>query len=240
MPEDDDDMEIERNMVPSAMAHMPSSSGHGGPPSVRQRERLELAAGPPSRATPRATASAPPSRRGVGAGTRVLGALGALLTFGGTAFAAFKLAHHHGGRPILTLFPHAFDGSSAPESGVFAVVALLGAMTLLFIGLRLRPHAWSIVSAAGVALLLSLAMVTATLASSAENPTPADGVLVVPYLTPATLFLLAFGLVARGARILTRRSGAQRFGGVPLAILAALLAFAAFEISALATLVPWR
>ena len=83
-------------------------------------------------------------------------------------------------------------------------------------------------------LLLSLAMVTVTLASTGDNPTPPDGALLVPFLAPAVLALLGLGLWGRAARIFTRAYGARKLGGLPLALIAGGLAFAAFEISKLA------
>jgi hypothetical protein len=97
--------------------------------------------------------------------------------------------------------------------------------------LKLRPHAWALVASGGVLLLLALAMVTVTLASTGENTAPPDGVLLVPYLFPAATVLLALGVYTRGARAFTRGRGAARAGALPLAAIAGLLAFAAFETS---------
>ena len=83
-------------------------------------------------------------------------------------------------------------------------------------------------------LLLALAMVTVTLASTGENPTPPDGVLLVPYVTPVAIALLALGMGLRAGRILGRARGARRVAGVPLAAIAGVLAFVAFEVSRLA------
>ena len=81
----------------------------------------------------------------------------------------------------------------------------------------------------------SLAMVTVTLASTGENPTPPDGALLVPYAAPLGLLLLALGMGGRAGRILAWARGVRRIRGVPLAVASGALAFVAFEISRLAT-----
>ena len=100
----------------------------------------------------------------------------------------------------MKALPHAFDGTSATESGALALVSLVVAVTVVFVGLRIRPHAWAIVVAGGMLLLLALAMVTVTLASTGENRTPPDGALLVPYLLPGGLVLLALGIAGRAGR----------------------------------------
>jgi hypothetical protein len=201
---------------------------HSGRPS---NAGLEL--GAPLRRSARTEPSA--RRAEVGFLAKLLGTVIALVLLGGTAAALFRFVHHPGGRSLTALLPHAFDGLSATDSGAVAIVALVVAVTVIFVGLRLKPHAWFVVLSGGALLLLALAMVTVTLASTGDNPTPPDGVLLVPYLAPAALVLLALGIAGRAGRIMAGARGARRLGGAPLAVLAGALAFLAFEVSGLAS-----
>ncbi len=236
-PDDDFDMQIERNfstsVVPTATSARPSGmhASTSSRPSLPGNAGLEL--GAPLRRTAR---TEPSSRRSeVGFLAKLLGLVIALLLFAGTAAALFRFVHRAGGRSLTALLPHAFDGLSATDSGAVALVALVVAATVIFVGLRLKPHAWFVVLSGGALLLLALAMVTVTLASTGDNPTPPDGVLLVPFLAPAALAFLALGMAGRAGRIMGRADGARRLGGVPLAVLAGALAFVAFEVSHLAS-----
>jgi hypothetical protein len=239
--DDDFDMQIERNLMtsalPTAMSSRPSgmhgedrSSLTGPRSSGAHRPGSGLELGAPQRLSARRD-----EREADGddasLGARMLGFSGALVVLGGAAAALFRFAHRAGGRPVTSFLPHAFDGTSANESGAIALVSLVVAVTVIFIGLRLKPHAWSIVASGGALLLLALAMVTVTLASTGENPTPPDGVLLVPYAAPVALLLLALGMGLRAGRILARGRGARRLGGIPLAAIAGAAAFVAFEVS---------
>ena len=232
-PDDDFDMQIERNLttsvVPTATSARPSGM-HSGRPSVPSNTRLELGA------PVRRSARPEPSARGsdVGFLAKIVGYAVALVLFGGTAAALFRFVHRSGGRSLTALLPHAFDGLSATESGAVALVSLVVAVTVIFVGLRLKPHAWFVVLSGGALLLLALAMVTVTLASTGDNPTPPDGVLLVPFLAPAALVLFAIGMAGRAGRRVAHARGAGRLGGVPIAVLAGALAFVAFEVSSLA------
>jgi hypothetical protein len=66
------------------------------------------------------------------------------------------------------------------------------------------------------------------------NPTPPDGVLLIPYLLPTAVLFLALGLLGRAARRFARGGAGRRVTSLPLAAIAGALAFAAFEISRLA------
>ena len=247
--DDDFDMQIERNFSTSVVPPQPSASRPSRPsrpsmsgvdrplgphsrPSFPNRASSGLELGAPQRLTARSERNVSSAEAGLG--SRILGFFVALLVLGGTAFALLHFVHRAGGRLVTSALPHAFDGTSANESGAIALVSFVVAVTVIFVGLRLRPHAWSIVAAGGALLLLALAMVTVTLASTGENPTPPDGVLLVPYIAPVALLLLALGMGLRAARIVGRAYGARRLGGVPLAAIAGGLAFVAFEISRLA------
>ena len=238
-PDDDFDMQIERNfstsVVPTATSSRPSglhASTSSRPSFPGNNAGLEL--GAPLRRTARTEPSS--SRQSdVGFFAKLLGLVIALAVLAGTAAALFRFVHRAGGRSLTAPLPHAFDGSSATDSGAVALVALVVAAVVIFVGLRLKPHAWFVVLSGGALLLLALAMVTVTLASTGDNPTPPDGVLLVPFLAPAALVLLALGMGGRAGRIMAHAEGARRLGGVPLAVLAGGIAFVAFEVSRLAS-----
>ncbi len=218
------DMPIERNIVvtesttPSAVVSIPPTSA-----TYRTSLSTGLASSRRPAHAPRIESSSDtPSRIAGVAVTFVIG----MLTFSGL----FRFAHPPGGRPLAHLFPHAFDGTSAPESAVIAIVALLVAATLGFIGLRLRPFAWSFVASAITTLLLALAMVTVTLASTDENGVPPDGAILVPYLLSVALVLASLGVALRASSAFTHLYGIRRAKSIILALASGILAFAALEV----------
>jgi hypothetical protein len=234
--DDDEDMEIERNVagtsLPTAQtSYAPRSSGThpaSGRSSIGSKG-LELAA--PSRMA-REKAARDAEDDGEPSIGRKAAALALVTAIGGaTAFALWKYVHHAGGFDVMKAMPHAFDGTSATESGALSLVALVVAVGIGFAGLRFKPHAWAVIAAGGVLLLLALAMVTVTLASTGENPTPPDGALLVPYLFPAAVLMFAIGVEGRAARLFSAGYGARRFSSIPLAVLAGAIAFFAFEAS---------
>jgi hypothetical protein len=232
--DDLDDMEIERNVASaplqaeSSHASQPRGASTSGTSSPRSAG-LELAQ--PSRMSREGTARERDEDAGSGIGPVLVGALVALAVAGGTFYALLRRLHHAGGYDVTRALPHAFDGSSAPESGTVAGIALVLAVALGFIGLRLKPASWGLLASGGALLLLALAMVTVTLASTGENPTPPDGVLLVPYLFPAAVVLVALGASGRAARLFARGYGPRRLLAIPVATLAGALAFVAFEAS---------
>ena len=233
--DDDFDMEIERNVASTSMPTAQSSRSSGGSASGRSSGGhrasgggLELAA--PSRMAREASSRAEEHREPA-LGSKAAGVALAVVVGGGTAFALWKYMHHAGGYDVTRTLPHAFDGTSATESGAISLVSLVVAVIVGFVGLRFKPHAWAVVAAGGTILLLALAMVTVTLASTGENPTPPDGALLVPYLFPAALLMVAIGVEGRAARLFAASHGARRLASVPLAAVAGAIAFLAFEAS---------
>lgn len=232
--DDDFDMQIERNIASTSIPAATSSRMSGAPGRTSGAPRaagtgLELAQ--PSRMKREEAQRSARAGGEPGVAAKLGGALLTLAIAGGTAFALLHQVHRAGGYDATRALPHAFDGTSATESGAVALVALVASVTLGFVGLKLRPYAWTIVASGGALLLVALAMVTVTLASTGENPTPPDGVLLVPYLLPAALVLLALGVQLRSARLFARAQGARRAGAIPVAAIAGALAFVAFEIS---------
>ena len=234
--DDDDDMEIERNVagtsLPTAQSsYAPRSSGThaaSGRSAVGSKG-LELAA--PSRMAREKAARDADDDGEPSTGLKAAGLALVTVIGGATAFALWKYVHHAGGFDVMRAMPHAFDGTSATESGALSLVALVIAVAVGFAGLRFKPHAWAVIAAGGVLLLLALAMVTVTLASTGENPTPPDGALLVPYLFPAAVLMFAIGVEGRAARLFSAGHGARRFSSIPLAALAGAIAFFAFEAS---------
>jgi hypothetical protein len=225
--DDDDDFEIERNATNTTAF----TSSAPGPNSRSAGAGLELAQ--PSRITRERAAGARRTSDDAGFGAQALGFLVAGVVASGTAFGLWHQVHRAGGRDITRLVPHAFEGSNAVESAAVTLGSLAVAVVLGFIGLRLRPHAWSIVASGGVFLLQALAMVTVTLASTGDNGAPPDGGLLVPYLLPAAIALFASGLVSRAARVFAEGYGSGRALVVPLSVIAGILLFAAIEVGRL-------
>jgi hypothetical protein len=230
--DDDFDMQIERNVAGTSLPVAESSRGRAGSGLHESRGRVAgtgLELGVASRMTRERAGS--DERDLPGLGGKIAGYAVALVVMGGVGFALFHFVHRAGGRDVTGFAPHAFDGSSAPESGAVALVAIVVAVAIGFIGLRLKPHAWALVASGGAMLLLALAMVTVTLASTGENPTPPDGVLLVPYLLPAAVLLLGLGIGGRAARSFADGRTSRRLASVPLAAIAGIVLFFAFEFS---------
>lgn len=234
--DDDFDMEIERNLTGPSVSAMPAPRTSGQHSAVRtsgapRADGTGLELGAPSRMAREGTGSERGTGRGASVIARLVGLVLSVVILGGALYALYRYVHRSGGIDFRIVAPHAFDGSSATESLAVALASIAVAVTLGFIGLRLKPHSWLMLASAGVVLLLGLAMVTVGLASSGENPTPPDGVLLVPYLLPAALVLLALGVAALAARTFSGGSTAGRLATIPLAAIAGAIAFAAFELS---------
>ena len=229
--DDDDsgglDMEIERNLAMTPYA----SGAPGAQTSARPssgRPGLELAA--PSRMA-RAAAAEPQYADEPGTGMKLAGFALSIVIAGATAFSLWKYVYHARGFDITRALPHAFNGTSATESGVISLVGLVAAIGLGFAGLKLRPHAWAIVASGGLMLLLAIAMVTVALGSSGENSVPPDGGLLVPYLLPASVLVLSLGLVGRAGRRFAVGQGARKALTLPFAMIAGAVGYLAFEVS---------
>ena len=232
-PDDDDfDMQIERNVASTSLEMATSSRMSAAPRLSAPRiasSGLEIAhVRPGSRRRAEDDDDAPPST-----GARIAGFVISLVVLASAAFALFHFVKPHGLSPTK-LLPHAFDGTSAPESGVVALTGLVLAIALGFAGIKSTPRSWATVGSGAAMLLLSLAMVTVTLASTGENPEPPDGALLVPYLAPAALLLLGLGVGGRAAALFARRGIGKKLGAIPLAAIAGAICFVAYATSKLA------
>jgi len=231
-PDDDDfDMQIERNVAGTSLEMATSSRMSAAPRLSSPRiasSGLEVAHVRPSARRHVDDDDAPPS-----VGARIAGFVIATSVLGGAAFALFRFVKPHGLSPTK-LLPHAFDGTSAPESGVVALTGLVLAIALGFAGIKAAPRSWAWVGSGAAMLLLSLAMVTVTLASTGENPEPPDGALLVPYLAPAALLMLGLGVGGRAAALFARRGIGRKLGAIPVAAIAGAICFVAFAASKLA------
>lgn len=227
------DMEIERNVASTSFVHAQSSRAPGPQGGARPggRPGLELAA--PSRMA-REGAARPRYADEPGFGIKLAGLALAALIAGGTGFSLWKYVYHARGVDVMRKLPHAFDGTSATQSGAVSLVALILAVVLGFVGLKLRPYAWAVVSAGGLTLLIAIAMVTVTLGSTGENNVPPDGGLLVPYLLPAAVLLVSLGIVGRAGRRFAAGYGARRALLLPYAAIAGSVGYLAFELSRLA------
>lgn len=238
---DDFDMEIEREGA--TMSSLQPSSGqialtsaapkryHAPPPAHRVASAgFELAAERKG-ARPTHHDDYEPS-----ATAKVVAIVVPLLAFAGTAGALVRFAHRAGGLSMTAPLPHAFDGTSAAHSGGVALTSLALALVVGGVGLKVHPRSWALVGSGGAMLVTALAMVTVTLASTGENPMPPDGVLLLPYLVPLSLAALALGIGGRGRQLMLDEAIGKRIAGVPVAALAGAIAFLAFEVSRLSSL----
>lgn len=156
---------------------------------------------------------------------------GAGVLFAGAGFGAFKLLHRPGGIDLIRAMPHAFDGTSATESGVFSVASLVCAVVLGFGWLKLSPRPWVLLGSAAFMLLTSLAMVTVTLASTGENAAPPDGALLVPWLVPLSIACLALAMAGRASHQFLHWKLKRKAVGLPIAVVGGAVAVLAFELS---------
>lgn len=242
-PMDDDDplgMEIQRDMsqpfAPPAPSP-PASARGGGGVALSDAPRGAKASGLDveyNRLAPR------PKEVPTGPGTlaTVLGPLGAVVLAGGAFAGLLRLVHRPAGLSVTALLPSAYDGSSAVASGAVAIGSLVGAVALGYVGVRASSRSWLLVGSAALVMLLALAMVTVTLASSGEHGPPPDGALLVPWLAPFATLLGGLDLVLRGARRLLHEEGGARAAGAPIALVGGALVFLAVETSRFAHLLP--
>lgn len=229
----DFDMELERGgalvSTPPAM-----SSSSARPPPSRPSGASGLDVGY-RRLDPKAAKTGPV---GPSVGERVgAWAITVLGSFGAVA-ALVKLVHRSGGRSVLALLPHAFDATSATQSGAVALGALAIAIGLGFYGVKSTPRSYASIAAAALLLVASLAMVTVTLVATDENPGHADGALLIPYLIPLALVALGAGIAGRSLSLFLA-GGASRAAAVATALIGGALAFWGVELSALAARLPF-
>jgi len=145
-----------------------------------------------------------------------------------------KLLHRPGGLPILGVLPRAFDASSTLQSGAFALVSLVVAIALGYVGVKAEPRSYATIASGGMALLASLAMITVTLVSTDEHPAPPDGALLIPYVVPLGILLLALGAVGWAVRLFLK-GGGKRAMGAAVGIGSGALIFLATELSVAST-----
>ena len=228
---DDFDMEIERDgsLASMAAAQAPASSVRRAPIAATA-SGLEVAHRRATAAVRDLSDDEPSIAR------KLLAHAGASVLLAGVAAGLAKVAHRHGGRAVTSLLPHAFDGTSTAQSGVVSGIALVAAIALGFAGLRMRPRSWAVVVAGGAMLVASLAMVTVTLVSTEDNPSPPDGALLLPYVVPLALGAMAVGAAGRAAHLFVREGAGPKLTAVIVAAVAGALAFVAIETSSLASL----
>lgn len=239
--DDDLGMELERDVSrpfeapPPSRGARPAAAGSialdGPRPSRPSTSGLDVSY---DRLAPRARrAEERPSRLGA-----VLGPLAALVLAGGAFAGLLRVAHRPAGRAVTGALPMAFDGSSAIASGAVALSSLVLAVALGTVGVRAKTKSWLLVGAASLVMLLSLAMVTVTLASSGETSAPPDGALLVPWLAPFAMLLGGIDVVVRGARAFVSGEGAGKLRGLPVALVGGALVFLAVETSRFSHLLP--
>ncbi len=165
---------------------------------------------------------------------QAVGFAAAAVVAGGVSFGLVRALHVRGGRPLASLWPHAFDGTSAAESGGVAMFLLVTAVALGWVGLTRAPRSVALIAGAGATLVTSLAMVTVALSSTAEGAAPPDGVLLVPYSVPLALVLIAGAVAGRAARAFAYEGTANKAMLVPMAGAAGAIAFVALELSTFA------
>lgn len=228
---DDFDMEIERD------GSLASLAAAQAPPSSARRAPIAATASGLEVAHRRATAPVhEASDDEPSIGTKIAAYVVTAVVSAGAAAGLVKFAHRHGGRAVTSILPHAFDGTSAAEAGVVSAVTLVLAIVLGFAGLRMRPRSWAVVVSGGAMLLASLAMVTVTLVSTEDNPSPPDGALLLPYVVPLALLSLAVGVAGRATHVFGGEGVGRKLAAVPIAAVAGALAFLAVETSGLASL----
>ncbi|MBX3198520.1 MAG: hypothetical protein KF894_10340 [Labilithrix sp.] len=234
---DDDDfgsMEIERggamiSLPPSMSGRPPASSRPASPSGRPAAPGLEVTY---RRMPPVAITPVGPSRA-----VRILAWVLPLVLASATLVGLVKLVHRPGGWRPMALMPHAFDATSTAESGAFAGIAFVLAITIGSIGVKVIPQSYAMVVSATGLVVASLAMVTVTLVSTEEHPSPPDGALLIPYVVPFAVLCLGLGVAGRGPPLFLR-GGVRRLTSALAAIAGGALVFAAIEMSSLASRLP--
>ena len=217
---------IERGAGGGSFSAPPTSVSRGPAPiSSRAPASLDLAYKP----TNVARAAAEPQRITFleGFGARVVPLLGCIAVVA----AAMKYVHQPGRFAIGGLVPHALDASSTMKSGAAAGVSVIAAIAVGYFGLKTHPRSWSTVVAGGLLLLNALALVTVMLVSTEENPSPADGARLVPYVVPLAVVLFGLGVTSRGTEPFLD-GGARRLLSVVLGLLGGAIVYAGLALSA--------
>ena len=167
--------------------------------------------------------------------SKLVGFVVAMIVLGGVAFALVRFAHRAHGIKVTALLPHAFDGSSAAQSGIVSGVAIVLAVAFGFLGLKTTPRSWPLVGSAVASMLVALAMVTVTLASTGEGGAPPDGALLVPYLAPLVIAGISLTLGGRAAWLFADRKLGRKLLFLPVAALGGAVMYLAYETSKLGT-----
>lgn len=179
----------------------------------------------------------PVAPRGPSTGAKVGALAVTAIVFVGSVAGLLKVVHR-AGRSVVGLLPRAFDATSTVSSGAVAISLLIAAITVGFIGVKGHPRSWAMISSAASLLIGSLAMVTVTLVSTEENPTPPDGALLMPWVVPMGLAFLGLGIAGRAMSMFAWGGVKRRVLAPLLAILAAVVFFGGVELSALGARLP--
>ena len=238
---DFDDMEIERGgstSLPPMSSGRPTPSGR---PSMAAgtTSRSSLAAGSGLElGSTRPRPARAQVRRGPSAIASTLAWFLTIVSTAGAFAGLVRVVHgHHPARSFTELLPHAFDATSAKQSGAFALTALAVSIAVGYGGLKARGRSWAMVGSAAMLFVAALAMVTVTLVATDETPTPPDGALVIPYLMPLALVLFGFGVASRGIPYWHDR-GVHRLFTLVVGLGGGALVFTGIELSGLARFLP--
>ncbi|HEY8074792.1 MAG TPA: protein kinase [Labilithrix sp.] len=224
--DDFDDMQIERD-ISGASVHANSyqMSAASRPRVPTASTGFELAAQPKGHERGRV--------RDDSALAAILPVVGAIAGFSLSTVALLATLRQPEGIAMKSVWPHAFDGTSAIESGAVAVTTLVLAVAAGFTGAKLRPRSWPLIASATGMLLMALAMVTVTLASGEEG-TPPDGVRLLPFLVPIALIGIGLDLAMRSRLLFRSDSIGRKLVGVPVVLVGGLFGYLAYETSFLA------
>jgi len=233
-------MEIERGggMSPGSLPPSITTSRHPGatsgrPSSPSSGSGLDIAYGRSD--LDRARRNAGPAEPGIG--EKILGVAISLIVCLGAVGALAKFAHKSG-RSVIGLLPRAFDATSTVQSGAIAGSLLILAIGVGFVGVKGRHRSYAMILSAAALLIGSLAMVTVTLISTEEHPTPPDGALLMPWVIPAALVLLGLGMAGKGLPLFLQ-GGARRVLTLVVALIGGALIFGGIELSAFASRIPF-
>lgn len=233
--DDDDDpfgMQIQRNL---GTADLPIATSSRGAPAAMSTRPARVSSGLELDGSRRDRFLHEEQEDEPSAVSKLVGFGVAMIVLGGVAFALVRFAHRAQGIKVTALLPHAFDGSSAAQSGIVSGVAIVLAVAFGFIGLKTTPRSWPLVGSAVASMLVALAMVTVTLASTGEGGAPPDGALLVPYLAPLVIAGISLTLGGRAAWLFADRRLGRKLLFLPVAALGGAVMYIAYETSKLGT-----
>ncbi len=223
----DDEMEIDRNVVPTAGF----ATGGAAPKGAPLGGKLELGDNLVSdeRLSTRSHVKVTPRTNWAGG---ILSTILVAALFGGAGFALARFVHRRAGWNVVPFIQKALDGSSALWSGAGSLLLLALAITFTIMAMYAKPRsaAYGLSAIAAVIIAITLMIITFSVGPDGVPDVPPDGGVLIPWLLAGIPLGVALRLV-RNAWARCFEGGAKNaLAGALVAAIAAGVAFSAVEL----------